>query len=310
MECVRLEPATRLEGPTALSLGNFDGVHRGHLALAEAIVRHARELNGRAVVLTFEPHPARVLALERAPLALMTVEQKAEALGELGVNWLVVAPFTASVANQSAEVFATSVLKSALGAALVVIGPGFRFGRGRVGDATDLDRAGLRVAVVPAVLEGGRPVSSTRVRESLERGAVDLARLLLGRPFANDGRVVPGDGRGRLLGVPTANLAPANEVVPANGVYAAWFRVRSPSGRLEAGWPAVVNVGRRPTFGGGQERVEAHLLGFSGDLYDRTARVEYHSRLREERRFADAQELVLQVHSDAARALSLLEKRS
>ncbi len=310
IECVRLTQATRLQGPTAVSLGNFDGVHRGHQALAEAIVRRARELEGQAVVLTFDPHPARVLAPERAPLALMTAEQKAEALGELNVDRLVVAPFTERLAQQSAADFAADVLRSALAAAVVVVGPGFRFGRGRAGDESDLERAGLRVEVLPGVLEGGRPVSSTRVREALKRGAVELAARLLGRPFANDGRVVSGDGRGRSIGVPTANLAPANEVTPAAGVYAAWCGLRSGSGQIEGRWPAVVNVGRRPTFGGTEQRIEAHLLGFSGDLYQRAVRLEYEGRLRDERRFADARELVRQIRADAEQARTILEKRA
>jgi riboflavin kinase/FMN adenylyltransferase len=209
----------------------------------------------------------------------------------------------------SAETFAQSVLKATLDARVVVVGPRFRFGHKRSGSTVDLERAGLGVELVPAVLVGGLAVSSTRVRDALMSGAVDVARSLLGWPFGTDAAVVPGAGRGRQLGVPTANLAATRELLPADGVYAGWCRLRSASGDVEGSWPAVVNVGRRPTFSGREVRVEAHLLDFSGDLYGRKLRLEYWHRLREERRFADPQELVQQIQADIARARALLEKR-
>jgi riboflavin kinase/FMN adenylyltransferase len=309
MERVLLTPETRLAGPAAVALGNFDGVHLGHRALAEATIRAARAAAGASVVLTFEPHPAVILSPAHAPRVLTSLERKAELLAELGIDRLVVKPFSRTLAAMSAETFVESVLKSSLDARVVVVGPRFRFGHKRSGTAADLERAGLGVEVVPEVLVGGLPVSSTRVRDALTGGAVDIAQALLGQPFGSEGAVVAGDGRGRQIGIPTANLAATGELIPADGVYAGWGRLRSEGGGFAGAWPAVINIGRRPTFSGGERRVEAHLLEFSGDLYGRRLRLEYWHRLRDERRFSGVAELVRQIQADIARARVLLEKR-
>jgi len=294
----------------AVTLGNFDGVHRGHRLLVEEVLRLAREQGDRAAVLTYEPHPARVLRPEAAPAALMTVAQKAEALAALGVDLLLVQAFTSELARMSAEDYARQVLSEALHARTVVLGSGFRFGRGRRGDVPALRaqeaRLGFAVHELPPVMDEGLPVSSTRVREALTRGEVERAAELLGHPFVNIGPVVTGDGRGRTIGLPTANLEPENAVVPADGVYAAFAR---PAANADARpWPAVVNVGRRPTFGGGARSVEAHLLDFEGDLYGRRLALAYRHRLRDERRFSGVDELLAQVRADIALARRLLEK--
>jgi riboflavin kinase/FMN adenylyltransferase len=271
-------------GPASVAVGNFDGVHRGHQALVSAAVARSRESGGPAVVLTFDPHPASVLRPQAAPAALTTLAQKEELVAALGIDRLVVVPFDARLAGLSPDAFAREVLQQALGARHVVVGESFRFGRGREGDPRRLEALGaslgFAVEVVPPVLEGGRPISSSRVREALARGDVAEARTLLGRDYFVDGEVVQGDGRGRTIGVPTANLASLAQILPANGVYAA--RCRSQAG----GWhAAAVNVGERPTFGGGRVRLEAHLLDFDGDLYGRPLRVAFHERLRGEQRF-------------------------
>jgi riboflavin kinase/FMN adenylyltransferase len=289
----------------AVTIGNFDGVHRGHRALVGETLARARAAGGEAVALTFDPHPARVLAPARVPAALTTLEQKAELLAELGLDVLAALPFTPEVAALSPEGFAGAVLAGALGAREVIVGEEFRFGRGRSGDAATLARLGgalgFSVGAVPPVMDGGRPVSSSRVREALAEGDVAHAAALLARPHFVDGMVVEGDRRGRTIGVPTANLDTDGAFLPARGVYAG--RCRLPGGEVRL---AVVNVGERPTFGGGAVTIEAHLLDYSGDLYGKRLRLSFAARLRAEQRFGSAEELVAQIRRDVDRARALV----
>jgi riboflavin kinase/FMN adenylyltransferase len=291
----------------AVAVGNFDGVHRGHQALVEAAVARARASAGATIVLTFDPHPARVLRPEAAPAALTTLAQKEELVLALGVNRLVFVPFDAAVAALSPEAFARQALADGLAARHVLVGESFRFGRGRAGDPAGLARLGealgFEVEVVAPVLAGGAPISSSRVRDALARGDAAEAQELLGRPYFVDGSVERGDGRGRTIGVPTANLALDGQLLPSRGVYAARCRVASGAWR-----DAVVNVGERPTFGGGKVRLEAHLLDFEGELYRARLRVEIHARLRAERRFADVEALVTQIHADIEAARERLPR--
>ncbi|HEV8253814.1 MAG TPA: bifunctional riboflavin kinase/FAD synthetase [Vicinamibacteria bacterium] len=309
MEILRLDALTPLGWPRpVVAVGNFDGVHRGHQALIAATVAQARERAGTAAVLTFDPHPARVIAPERAPATLMTLDQKAEVLAALAVDRMVVLDFTPELSRQRPEGFAREVLGRALQAELVVVGSNFRFGRDRQGDVGALaalgDRLGFAVEIVPPVLQHGSPVSSMRIRDALARGEVEEARVLLGRPFFIDGEVVRGAGRGRQLGVPTANLRPFNETIPAGGVYAA--RCRPLEGNSHGTWAAVVNIGRRPTFGETTLTVEAHLLDRQADLYGRRLRLEFAARLRDEQAFAGPAALVQQIQSDIAEARRVL----
>jgi riboflavin kinase/FMN adenylyltransferase len=291
--------------PPAVTVGNFDGVHRGHQALVKAAVARAREEGGPSVVLTFDPHPGRILDPDGAPAALTTLAQKEELLAELGIDRLAVLPFDAGLARLSPEAFGREVLRETLGARIVVIGESFRFGHRREGDARTLSalgaRLGFAVHALPAVLEDGRPVSSSRVRLELGRGEVAAARALLGRAYFVDAAVVRGEGRGRALGVPTANLAPENEILPAPGVYAGRCRLADGEWR-----PAVINLGHRPTFGGGALALEAHLIDFDGDLYGARVRLSFHERLRDEQRFPGKEALVARVKEDIARARALL----
>jgi riboflavin kinase/FMN adenylyltransferase len=290
-----------------VTVGNFDGVHLGHQTLVAAAVEDARGHGGIAVVLTFDPHPSRVLSPHRAPSALMTLEQKAEALDALGVGALAVLPFTLEVARMSPDDFAGRILREEVGARLVVVGTGFRFGRGRAGDVARLrelgEELGFAVRAFPPLLHEGEPISSSRVREALARGAVESVPALLGRRYFVDGTVTRGAGRGRTLGIPTANMDVINETLPGGGVYAAWVRVDGGPGRR-----AVVNIGRRPTFGAGDLVLEAHLLEFDADLYDRRLRVEFQARLREERAFAGPAALREQIGRDIAEARRVLSK--
>jgi riboflavin kinase/FMN adenylyltransferase len=287
----------------AVAIGNFDGVHRGHQALVAVAAAQARHAAGEAVVLTFDPHPSTVLAPDQSPRALMSVEQKAEILARLGIDRLAVLPFTAELSREAPEAFVRGVIRGCLGAQTVVVGSGFRFGHRRTGDLALLERLGaelgFQVSGVPPLLHEGAPISSTRIREALARGDVAAARGLLGRPFFVDGVVMAGDGRGRTLGFPTANLALVNETLPGLGVYACVCRAL---GRGAALHGAVVNVGRRPTFGGGQVTVEAHLLEFDGELYGERLRVAFLERLRGEHRFPSPEALSAQIAEDAARA--------
>jgi riboflavin kinase/FMN adenylyltransferase len=313
VQLVRLEGRSRFNWPwPALTLGNFDGVHRAHQVLVETARAAAARHGGTTVALTFDPHPARVVDPARAPRALMTLEQKAEVMAALGVDVLAVLPFGPERAAQAGEDFAREVLGEQLGARTVVVGTSFRFGRGRAGDAALLARAGatvgFEVVAVPPVEYEGAPISSTRIRRELEGGRVDEAGALLGRPYFVDGRVIRGEGRGRTLGFPTANLAVVNEILPAAGVYAAWCRLLAPGPGDR--WPAVVNLGRRPTFGGRDTTVEAHVLDQERDLYERHLRVEFVARLREEQAFSGPQALIDQVGRDVARARPLLDEAS
>jgi riboflavin kinase/FMN adenylyltransferase len=306
MERVRLDSLAGRGWPSpAVTIGNFDGVHRGHQALTAAAIRWARAHGGRAVVLTLDPHPARVLAPGHAPPLLTTLDQKAELLEAVGIDMLAVVPFTPGLQQLEAEDFARRVLAGALGARMVIVGDGFRFGHDRRGDVPALGRLGaelgFEVEGVAPVLHGGRPISSSRVREALVQGQVEEAQALLGRAYFMDGVVVEGERRGRTLGFPTANLDSENEVVPGAGVYVARCR------RAGGPWSgAVVNVGRRPTFGGRDVSVEAHLLGFEGDLYGSRLRIEFHRRLRGEQRFEGPDALVTQIRTDVARAQAFL----
>jgi len=303
---------TSLEPPGGVApvvvVGNFDGVHRGHQALVQAALEEAAQVgHGHplpVVALTFDPHPARVVCPERAPASLMSLDEKARVLHDLGVSRLAVLPFSHDVSLWPAQVFARRVLQNALGAAVVVVGRHFRFGHGRAGDVRLLEslggELGFKVRALDPVLHEGTAVSSTRVRQALARGSVEGARALLGRRFSVVGEVVHGDGRGRRLGIPTANLRIDGETVPGRGVYACWAGV---AGRSQ---PAVVNIGCRPTFAGAEASVEAHLLDFDADLYGSSVSLEFEARLREEQAFPGPDALASQIRQDIVDARGIL----
>ncbi|RMG42570.1 MAG: riboflavin biosynthesis protein RibF [Acidobacteria bacterium] len=278
------------------TIGNFDGVHRGHQRIMARVAERAGALGGLPLVVTFEPHPLRILAPDRAPRLLMTREQKLAALEAAGIEAVVILPFDRDLATMPAEVFARDLLGGRLGVRELYIGPDFRFGRGRAGDLELLRRIGRAVGfsadAVPPVMDGGERISASRIRRLLSEGRASEAARLLGRPFALVGTVVHGEGRGRPLLVPTANLAPENEFLPARGVYvtqAAW------AGREAFG---LTNVGTRPTFGDRRLVVETFLPGLDEDLYGRRLELRFLDRLRDERRFDTAADLRRQIESD------------
>ncbi|MCI2240271.1 bifunctional riboflavin kinase/FAD synthetase [Paenibacillus sp. TRM 82003] len=298
-------------GPSVLTVGNFDGVHRGHVAVLERVVRAARERGAAAVAVTFDPHPLQVLVPERAPGLLTGLEHRLELIAACGLDAVLVLPFTRELAAWSPERFVEDVFARALGAVEVVVGHDVRFGRRNSGDLGTLrelgDRHGFAVTAVDDLGDGvGRPPrwSSTAVREALAAGDVERAAAVLGHPHRVSATVVHGDHRGRELGYPTANLSgeDAEGLVPADGVYAGWLH--RPSGQR---LPAAVSVGSNPTFDGVERRVEAHCVDSPGlDLYGERVAVDFVHRLRPTLRFEGAAALVEQVDRDVQRCRELL----
>ncbi|NPA93159.1 MAG: bifunctional riboflavin kinase/FAD synthetase [Chloroflexi bacterium] len=294
---------------TWVTIGVFDGVHLGHQALLRDFVAEARQHNAQAVVVTFYPHPAEVLGGLKAPLYLTSPEEKADLIAALGVDVLITHPFDREIAQRSAEEFMAD-LHTHLGLRRLWVGYDFALGRNREGDIPTLRRLGERfrytLHVVEAYRLDGEIVSSTRIRQALAEGDVTRAERFLGRRYAVRGKVVQGDGRGRSLGFPTANLDIwPKRMLPAAGVYACYAQVEGQT------YPAVVNIGVRPTFEDAPvpPRVEAHLLDFSGDLYGKELVLEFVVRLRAERRFPSPQALVDQIRRDIAAARAHLALR-
>jgi riboflavin kinase / FMN adenylyltransferase len=304
-------------GPTAVTIGVFDGLHRGHQAL---LARVAEEAAGRGLLpgaITFDRHPLTVVRPGSQPKLLSTLSQRVAMLGECGMAFVLVLQFTPKQSRMAAEEFAVKVLLETVQARVVVVGHNFRFGHRAAGDARLIAELaqprGVDVIDLPLDDDAGDAVSSTRVRTALADGDVEVAARLLGRPFAVEGHVVRGAERGRLLGFPTANLAvPARLMLPRQGVYAGRLQVARPgvygSGALEGAepLPAVSNVGVSPQFGGSELRVETYVLDFDGDLYDKRVRVGFEHRLRDETVFPDVPALVSQMHEDVAQARRLL----
>jgi riboflavin kinase / FMN adenylyltransferase len=277
-----VEPGSR---GRRVAIGTFDGVHLGHREV----------IRGADTVLTFDPHPLSVIHPEATPKLISTFPVRRDLIAGLGVEELVVIPFDKSFSEQSAEDFVQHVLLDRLGAVAVSVGENFRFGKGARGTPEFLSgRDEFETRVVPLVEAAGETVSSSHIRGLVAAGEVDQAAEFLGGPFLFEGEVVPGDKRGRELGMPTANLVPDDAyVTPGHGVYAGWAN----------GQPAAVNVGVRPTFETGRGLlVEAHLLDFDGDLYGQTLRIAFLERLRGEKRFDSVAELVAQMKRDVEEA--------
>ncbi len=288
--------------PSVVTIGVFDGVHRGHRTIIGRAVRAAEDGGLRSVAVTFDPHPMTVVRPDHVPPLLQPVEDRVALLAGTGVDVVLVLPFTRELSQLEPAAFVERVLAGSLSARRVVVGTNFRFGHRAAGDVELLavlgDDHGFGAEAVSLLELDGDPISSTQVREHLEQGDVAWATAALGRPWSYTGEVVRGDGRGRTIGVPTANVvAPDGVLRPGNGVYAA--RALHADGT----WDAVVNVGTRPTFDGTTTTVEAHLLDASEqaedlDLYGTQLRLELLARLRDERRFDGPEELVAQIHAD------------
>ncbi|TFH35428.1 MAG: riboflavin biosynthesis protein RibF [Anaerolineales bacterium] len=294
----------------SLTIGSFDGVHIGHQALIKELVAQARESDEAAVVLTFFPHPSVVLRGRKPAFYINTPDEKADLLGKLGVDVVVTQPFDLDLSRVSAEDFLSQLCAQSKFHHLWV-GLDFALGHHRRGDRFFLEQEGkvrgFEVHVFEPVLVSGETVSSTRVREALRSGDVARVEQYLGRPFGMPGRVVRGAGRGRGLGFPTANLEIWEErAFPRTGVYACMAEVDGQD------WKAVTNIGIRPTFDLDEVSpiIEAHLLGYSGDLYGKDIQLTFIARLRDERRFPNPQALMERIQIDIQRAEEILEGRS
>ncbi|MGA8145151.1 MAG: bifunctional riboflavin kinase/FAD synthetase [Candidatus Acidiferrales bacterium] len=285
---------------TAVTIGNFDGVHLGHRRILRGVIERSLETDTLSTVLTFFPHPARILRPELAPPLLMTLPQRLEAFCESGVDATLVLRFDAELAKVSAEDFVQRLLVDALRARAVMVGGNFRFGHKQTGDVNLLEELGRRwdfeVQVVPPVVQEGVVVSSTAVREAVREGRMDLAAKLLGRRFALAGEIQTGTGQGRKLVVPTLNLATEQECLPKNGVYA----TESVAGVKT--YRSVTNIGVRPTFDGQRLAIESHLFDFSETLTSGPMEVCFWKRLRDERKFSGPEALREQVLRDISEA--------
>jgi riboflavin kinase/FMN adenylyltransferase len=288
------------ERSAALSVGNFDGLHLGHQRLLSLLVERSRERGQRAAVITFDPHPLRLLRPEQAPALIQTLAQRLAGLDQLGVEAALVLRFDLALSQIPAEQFIENILVDCVRTGTILVGENFRFGRGGAGDVHLLREFSktrhFEVEIVPPVEFGGRVVSSTAVRNAIAGGNVGEAIPLLGRPFSLTGEIRPGAGRGRTILFPTLNLVPEQELLPKLGVYA----TESVAGGKQ--YYSVTNVGTRPTFGGQGVTVESHLFNFNDQLTAGPMEVRFHARLRDEQKFSGAEELRQQITRDIAAA--------
>jgi riboflavin kinase / FMN adenylyltransferase len=302
------DPPPRWHQPV-LALGNFDGLHRGHMKIIDRVRRRAGERGGTPAAMTFDPHPSRVLRPDKAPQLLMTTGQKLEALGRAGMQGVAVVRFTRELSTWEPEPFVRTVLVEWLRVAEVWVGANFLFGHDRAGTFSVLRslgaRYGFRAEKIDPVRYKDFVVSSTRTRRLVSEGRVDEAAALLGHHFFIDGTVARGAGRGREIGFPTANLCTDNELVPPSGVYATLVAI---DGIVH---PSVTNIGLRPTFGDvDRTTIEAHVFDFDRDLYDETLRLSFVQRLRDERAFPDVDALRTQIEADCRSARRLFGRIS
>jgi len=289
-----------------IALGNFDGLHRGHLKIIERVKRGAAEHGGTPMAMTFDPHPPRIVRPDKAPPLLMTKAQRIEALHRAGVHCVAVVRFTKELSQWDADTFVRKVLVDWLRVSEVWVGANFLFGHERSGTFSVLRGLGLsygfRADKIDPVRYKDFVVSSTRIRRLVGEARMDEAAALLGRAYYVDGTIVEGRRRGRELGFPTANLQTENELVPPNGVYATIMTI---DGVVHGG---VTNIGMRPTFGETTPTIETHVLDYSGDLYGHTVRLAFVQRLRDERRFEDVDALRAQIDADKRRAERLFTR--
>ncbi len=289
-------------GPSALTIGNFDGVHRGHQAVFQQVTRAAALLDCVPSVLTFDPHPTKVVAPDRAPLLMSTIAQRCRWMAESGIRQALILPFDERVAALGPEEFVESIVRSVLGARAVFVGENFRFGHKQAGDTALLEKLGQRLGfearAVPSVWLRGQMVSSTAIRNHILAGRVAAAARMLGRFYPLEGTVVSGHGVGKKMTVPTLNLHTHAQVLPANGVYVT-ITEDAVTGRR---WPSASNIGYRPTFDGDRLSIETHLLDPLEGETPAEIRVEFTRRLRAERHFESPAALKEQILYDASRA--------
>jgi riboflavin kinase/FMN adenylyltransferase len=293
---------------SVMTVGNFDGVHLAHQAIIKKVVGEAEKADTKAIVMTFDPHPQQVLHPQQKPFYLITsLEEKIDILTDLGVNTVIVVPFSHEFSKTTAGEFAKDIICGKFNPIRLFIGHDYTFGRGKEGKPDYLkalgEKYGFDVQIIGAVKKEGDIVSSTRVRNVILEGNVSLAARLLGRPYSLQGYVVEGDRRGRDIGFPTANIEPEKILIPSRGVYAVFVDVE---GRR---YMAAVNIGFNPTFlDGGKIAVEAHILDFKGHLYGYRLRLSFVQRIRDEQKFSSSDRLVTQIRIDVERTRAILEK--
>lgn len=293
--------------PTVLTLGVFDGLHLGHQKIMKKVVESAAAINATPTAITFDPHPRSVLHPENAPPLLQTLDQRLANFEVLGIKQAIVIRFDQEFASQDAEKFLRGIVNERLQAREVFLGKGFAFGKNRGGNIELLRKMSRELSFfadeVGEVTLRGQRISSSKIRELLKDGKVNLARRMLGRPYGVEGQIVRGDRRGRTIGFPTANLKPRNRVVPEYGVYAT-------ATLIENRWRrSITNVGVRPTFAGdGEPSIESYVFDFDGDLYGDVLRVRFLHRIRDERKFGGVEELKTQIAKDSRRALNYFSR--
>src|SRR5580704_6598441 len=278
-------------GPCAITIGNFDGVHAGHRQILRRVAALAREEGWKSAALTFDPHPAKLVAPASAPRLLTTLEERARMILGQGIDEILILPFTPEIAALDPEDFVREILVDKLKARAVLVGANFNFGKRAAGNAAMLEQLGGRFSfetdIIEPVVWRQRVISSSQIRRAIAEGDVSTARRMLGRPYALSGVVVPGEGRGSKQTVPTLNLDTQAEVLPKNGVYVT--RTRELSGKLE--WPSITNVGVRPTFDGHNRTIETYLLSSLDGAPPQEIAVEFLHWVREERKFENAEAL-------------------
>jgi riboflavin kinase/FMN adenylyltransferase len=291
---------------TVATVGNFDGVHLGHQALIRNTVEESKRLGYPSTVLTFEPHPLKILAPERARLLILSYEDKMALLESLGVDIVVAQRFDREFANIAADEFVRRFLVDRLKIKKLWVGRDLRFGQGRKGGTDTLLRlapgGGFEVGVLDPILLDGIRISSSRIRQLVEEGRVDEVRRMLGRYHFLSGRIVTGHRRGQELGFPTANIASQTEVIPLNGIYATSIQFKNKR------WLSVSSVGVNPTFGDGPRTVESFILDFEGDIYGEWVKLSFVQRIREEKKFVTINDLIAQMHEDVKRAKAVFKE--
>lgn len=295
------------EGGSAVAIGVFDGVHLGHRRILDSLSDIDPDVT--RVAMTFGTHPASLLSPDGAPPRLSTLKRRFDLFEDAGIDRVAVLGFDEEMRSMTPEDFVRRFLVAGLNARFVVVGVGFRFGRGAAGTTETLvelgQRHGFRVEVIDIACDGGAEIRSSAIRQALHDGNVTRAAAMLGRPYDLEGIVVPGDGRGRQLGVPTANVSfPAMLTIPRHGVYAVVAVIDGDAHR------AVANLGTRPTFGGEDEVLEVHVLGLDRDLYGKHLSVQFIGWLRDERRFDSVDDLLIQIHADIASAIETLDEQT
>jgi riboflavin kinase/FMN adenylyltransferase len=305
MQVVRnVDRCPRIRHPV-MTIGNFDGVHLGHQALLKKVIEDAKSRGGASVVLTFDPHPLKIIAPQVAPRLILTRRDRLGLLRDLGIDFTIIQKFTPAFYNLSADDFIRRYVYG-IGVCSIWVGRDFRFGKGRAGTIGNLlswsYRKGFEVKIIEEIVASKRRISSSRIRELIETGDVNMAHRYLGRYHFILGRVVQGHRRGREFGFPTANLLTVSEVVPAEGIYATFVEFGGEC------FPSVTSIGWNPTFGEGPKTIETHILGFNGELYGRKLRLFFIDRLRGEKKFESVELLAAQIRQDVIDARRVFDR--